>query len=218
MQHDLPQLLLQKLLLPLTELFLPLSGNNTDAAWDNATDATTSFDPRTPNEFRLATRIAIVNIRANQLAAQSADPSLPPAVAIRMSQCALSYMREADKAERRLEKLQTEGLKEEKAQPASKASQAEQPAAPAEETATQTEPPATLAKEATAQAEQPAAQSEETLPQTEPSAAQAKASVLSKTDVPAYKRLKQLRRQQKQRDREARTQAKVQGPDLPIAA
>jgi hypothetical protein len=171
MQDDLPQLLLQNLLLPLTELFLPLSGNNKDVAWDNATDATTSFDPRTPNEFRLATRIVIFNIRANQLTAQSADPSLPPAVAIRMSQCALSYIREADKAERRLEKLQTEGLEEKKTQPDSKAPQAEQSTTPAEEIVSQTEQSATPAEEAATQTEQPVAQ--------------AKAPALPHTNIPA---------------------------------
>jgi aryl-alcohol dehydrogenase-like predicted oxidoreductase len=118
-----------------------------------------------------------------------------------MSQCALSYMREGDKAERRLEKLQTEALEVTQVHLTSIAPPAEQPAAPVEETMAQTEQPAVRAEESESQTEQPAVQAEAPVP--------------PKTNIPAYKLLKQARRQQKQLDRDARMQAKAQSPALP---
>jgi hypothetical protein len=193
MQDDLPQSLLQALLLPLMKLLLPFTDDDKDAAWDAAVAATSSFAPQTIDEFRLAARIAVHNIRANQCAAKAAEPRLPPSESIRLSQCGLSYIRDADKAERRLEKLQAARLKEEQAQ-----AEFEQIPAPADDIIAQAEP------SATALAERPKA--EDPVPPT--------------TDVPAYKRLKQLRRLAKQEERDARTQAQTHGPapDLPIAA
>ena len=196
MHDDLPQNLLQALLLPLMTLLLPFTNNDKDAAWDSAIAATSSFEPKTISEFRLAARIAVHNIRANQCAAKAAEPRLPTSEAIRLSQCGLSYIRDADKAERQLEKLQAARLKEEEAQP-----EAEQIPTPAEDITVQAEPPAT------AQPEQPATPAAED-------------SVPPTATVPAYKRLKQLRRRAKQEERDARMRARTQGPapDLPVAA
>jgi hypothetical protein len=194
MHNDIPQKLLQALLRPLMTLLLPFSNDDKDAAWDDAIAATTSFEPRTILEFRLAARIAVHSIRANQCAAKAAEPRLPVSEAIRLSQCGLSYTRDADKAERQLEKLQAARLKEEQAQP-----ETEEIPTPDQDIIDQAEPPAT------AQLEQPTA-AQDPIPQT--------------ATIPAYKLLKQLRRQAKQEERDARMQAQSQGPapDVPAAA
>jgi hypothetical protein len=201
MQDDLPQALLQILALPLTKLLRPLSGDDKNAAWDNAIAATSSFSPGNANEFRLAVRIAILNIQANELAVEASAPGLPPALSIRMRQCALSYIREADKAERRLEKLQTVPIKEPK-QPMIQPQETicEAPAIPAEEPSPSAA--GTPVHDATP----------------EPHAAASAAPAA--TSIPAWKQKKLQRRLTKRLAREARMQAQalVQAAYVPLAA
>jgi hypothetical protein len=134
---DLPQGLMQAILLPLINELLPIVGNDKDVAWESAEAATMSLNPQSPIEFRLAVRIALFNIQANRLTAEANAPALTPACAIRMRLCALSYAREADKAERRLEKLQTARIKEQEQQPEPASPEAEPAITPTEQTTTQ---------------------------------------------------------------------------------
>jgi hypothetical protein len=147
---DIPEGLMQAILLPLIEELLPVVGNDKDRAWQSAEAATMSFNPQTLIEFRLAVRVALFNIQANKLTAGANAPSLTPSCAIRMRLCALSYAREADKAERRLEKLQAVRMEEEKQQPDPEGLEAEIPRTEPPEKATS---PAT--SPATAQAATP---------------------------------------------------------------
>ncbi len=137
---DIPQGLMQAILLPLINELLPIVGNDKDAAWESAEAATMSLNPQNPIEFRLAVRVALFNIQANRLTAEANAPGLTPTCAIRMSLCALSYAREADKAERRLEKLQATRMKEQKQQHAPETTAAEPAATPAPAHAEQTTP------------------------------------------------------------------------------
>ena len=120
---DLPQSLMQALLLPLIDELSPIVGHDKDAAWEAAEAATMSLNPQSVLEFRLAVRVALFNILANRLTFEANATSLTPACSIRMRQCALSYAREADKAERRLEKKQAARM--EVAEPEPKAPPAE---------------------------------------------------------------------------------------------
>jgi hypothetical protein len=151
MQDDnVPQGLMQLLLLPLIQELLPIVGNDKDAAWESAEAATMSFNPEGVIEFRLAVRVALFNIQANKLTADANAPGLTPSCAIRVRQCALSYAREADKAERRLEKLQAARVKEDQ-QPEPETTEAEQaagePAPQAQEAAAATIPAYKLLKQ-----------------------------------------------------------------------
>lgn len=196
---DLPEGLMQLLLLPLIEELLPVVGSDRDRAWQSAETATMSFNPRTLIEFRLAVRVALFNIQANKLTAEANAPGLTPSCAIRMRLCALSYAREADKAERRLEKLQAAHVKEEKQQPGPEVPKAEIPQVDA--------PPAEIPP-----AENPPAE----VPSAEPSEKATAQAVAA--PIPAYKLLKQERRLAKQRERAARmalAEALAQDSDLP---
>jgi hypothetical protein len=140
MHDDMPHLLLQNLLLPLMELLLPMSNDNQDTAWDSAIAAANSLNPTTVDEFRLAVRVSVSSIRANQCAARSMADGITPSLSIRTAQCGLAYARDADRAERQLEKLQAARLKAEQAPP--EPIQAEKPSAPPEDMETPAEQPA----------------------------------------------------------------------------
>ena len=114
MDDDIPEDLMQIILQPLIDELLPLVGNDKDRARDAAEAAAHSFDPKTGNEFRLAVRVALHNILGNRLTSDASGPDLTPACAVRMHRCALAYIREADKAERRLYQLQAERSKEDR--------------------------------------------------------------------------------------------------------
>ena len=179
---DIPEGLMQIILLPLIGELLPVVGNDQDRAWQSAEAATMSFNPQTLIEFRLAVRVALFNIQANKLTAEANAPSLTPSCAIRMRLCALSYAREADKAERRLETLQAARVEEEKQQFG--------PETPEAEPLEAEIPEAETFQAETFQAETPRAEPEPSRKATAP--------------VPAYKLLKQERRLAKQRERAAR--------------
>jgi hypothetical protein len=213
---DVPKGFIRALLVPLIDELLSFTDNDEDAAWEAAEAATMSLNPRTVNEFRLAARVALFNILGNRLTVAANAPNLTPACSIRMRHCALSYVREADKTERRLEKLQAD-------QPAGKPLVEAETAQATTIAATQTEPaatpaeaPATRTEAITTPAEAPSTQAEPTATPAEPATAQVLAA-----PIPAYKLLKQQRRLAKQQARNARLKAqadKAQDPNLPQAA
>ena len=93
---------------------LPFRGSVTQVEDREANDATAkanalklieAHDPKTVIELRLAVRIELFNISANQTISRACPSDLPPLIATRVTTGALSLIREADKAERRLEKL-----------------------------------------------------------------------------------------------------------------
>ena len=198
LNETLPEGLMQALLLPLINELLPVVGDDQDAAWEAAEAATMSFNPHTVNEFRLAVGVALYNILGNRLTAEASKPGLTPSCTIRMHRCALYYIREADKAERRLEKLQ-----------ATRTQEAEAEITRPETAATATEAPTAI--------EAPTAEA----PTAEVPTAKPRQSTAA--DIPAYKRLKQERRLARQRERDKRLKVLAeahgsQDQKLPLAA
>ena len=63
-------------------------------------------------ELRLAARIVAFNLQAGEALAQAADPEMPLNRVLRLRTGAVSLTREADKAERRLEKLREARLQD----------------------------------------------------------------------------------------------------------
>jgi hypothetical protein len=105
MLADIPQALLKVLIQPLAALLFDASDNDVKVAWENAIASVKLYAPKSETEVRLAIRTLILNIQANQAAAQASDPSTPAPQAIRTRSGAVSLIREADKAERRLNQL-----------------------------------------------------------------------------------------------------------------
>jgi hypothetical protein len=189
MPHDLPEGLLQALLLPLIDEFLSILGNDKDAAWEAAEAAVMSFNPETTNEFLLAARVAHYNILGNRLSASASASGLTPACAIRMHRCALAYIKEADKAEICLRQLQADRMATETQQPTTQQPTTHEPIP---------EPTKKPAPESvSAPAGEPAPHTARPQP-----------------EIPAYKRLKLERRLARQHARNAR----LGTPDLPLAA
>jgi hypothetical protein len=77
-----------------------------EAARKSASDAFGCYKPETELELRLAARVIGFSLQANEALAQAADPGMPLLHQIRLRSGAVSLSREADKAERRLQKLQ----------------------------------------------------------------------------------------------------------------
>jgi hypothetical protein len=202
LNETLPEGLMQALLLPLINELLPVVGDDQDAAWEAAEAATMSFNPHTVNEFRLAVGVALYNILGNRLTAEASKPGLTPSCTIRMHRCALYYIREADKAERRLEKLQAARTQEAEAE--------------AEAETTRPETAATATEAPTAIEAPPAEAPTAAVPNAKPRQSTA-------ADIPAYKRLKQERRLARQRERDERLKVLAeahgsQDQKLPLAA
>jgi hypothetical protein len=191
-EHTLPKGLLQRLLQPLVQEMLPIVGNDQDAAWESAEAATMCFNPQNVLEFRLALRIALFNIQANRFTAEASTPSLAPACAIRMARCALSYAKEADKAETKLEKLQV-ARREELTQPPETALR-------------QPEPAITPARDIVPQAS------------TAPTATTPAAPIPAYKRLKQERRLVKQRDREARLQAQAALAAGNQNPDLPLAA
>jgi outer membrane biosynthesis protein TonB len=105
-------------LYPLVLLMLPAAQDDHDAAWIAARDTILLHDPQSEAEFRLACRLAVFSIQATHAAAQASAANLSPADSIRLRSAATTLAREADKAERQLEKRQQARPQEPVPQPA----------------------------------------------------------------------------------------------------
>jgi len=102
---DLPEAFLQTILHQIALLLLRGAGGDMEAARHAAAFMLGSYAPRTETELRLAARIISFNLQAGEALAQAADPEMPLNRVLRLRTGAVSLAREADKAERRLEKL-----------------------------------------------------------------------------------------------------------------
>jgi hypothetical protein len=102
---DLPEALLQTILHQIALLLLEGAGGDMDTARQAAAGTLSTYDPRTEAELRLAARIISFSLQAGEALAQAADPEMPLARVLRLRTGAVSLSREAEKAERRLEKL-----------------------------------------------------------------------------------------------------------------
>ena len=102
---DLPEAFLQTILHQIAQLLLEGAGGDMDAARHAAAATLSAYDPQTEAELRLAARIIGFSLQAGEALAQAADPEMPLARVLRLRTGAVSLSREAEKAERRLEKL-----------------------------------------------------------------------------------------------------------------
>jgi len=113
---DLPEALFQTILHQIGSLLLRGAGGDMQAARQAAADTLRAHLPQTEQELRLAARIVAFTLQAGEALAQAANPEIPLTRAIRLRTGAVSLTREAEKAERRLEKLREarlQGLPEE---------------------------------------------------------------------------------------------------------
>ncbi len=102
---DLPEALLQTILHQVAVLLLSGARGDMDAARHAAAATLSTYDPQTEPELRLAARVISFSLQAGEALAQAADPDMPLTRVIRLRSGAVSLSREADKAERRLERL-----------------------------------------------------------------------------------------------------------------
>jgi hypothetical protein len=98
-----------------------------EAARQAAAVTLSAYDPRTEAELRLAARIVSFSLQSLEALAQAADREMPLTRVLRLRTGAVSLSREAEKAERRLEKLR-EGRAAEEAQPLPEPEVPEEPA------------------------------------------------------------------------------------------
>ena len=102
---DLPEAFLQTILHQIALLLLEGAGGDMDAARHAAAATLSAYDPQTEAEIRLAARIISFSLQAGEALAQAADLEMPLTRVLRLRTGAVSLSREAEKAERRLEKL-----------------------------------------------------------------------------------------------------------------
>src|ERR1700757_4157862 len=91
-------------------LLLEGAGGDMETARHAAAATLSTYDPQTEAELRLAARIISFSLQAGGALAQAADPEMPLTRVLRLRTGAVSLSREAEKAERRLEKLREERL------------------------------------------------------------------------------------------------------------
>ncbi|HET6607269.1 MAG TPA: hypothetical protein VFG62_11395 [Rhodopila sp.] len=108
---DLPEALFQTIIHQLAFLLLQGAGGNMEAARQAAAITLGAHMPQTEVELRLAARIVAFNLQAGEALAQAANPEMPLTRVLRLRTGAVSLAREAEKAERRLEKLREARLR-----------------------------------------------------------------------------------------------------------
>ncbi|HET6607006.1 MAG TPA: hypothetical protein VFG62_10075 [Rhodopila sp.] len=108
---DLPEALLKTILGQIATLLLDGASGDRKAAWLAAVETIRAHDPQTEQELRLAARIVAFSLQAGEALAQAADPNMPLTRVLRLRTGAVSLSREAEKAERRLEKLREARLR-----------------------------------------------------------------------------------------------------------
>jgi len=108
---DLPDALLHTILHQIAILLLRGANNDIEAARQAAAVVVGAHMPQTEQELRLAARIVAFSLQAGEALAQAANPELPLTRVIRLRTGAVSLTREAEKAERRLEKLREARLR-----------------------------------------------------------------------------------------------------------
>jgi hypothetical protein len=113
----LPAAILETILVHLGALFL-IGANDPTTARHAAAQMLAAYDPQTEDELRLAAKIVGFSFQALEALGQAAAPDLPITRILRLRSGAVSLSREAQKAERRLDQLQTARRQGISAQPA----------------------------------------------------------------------------------------------------
>ncbi len=112
---NLPEALLQTIVYQIALLLLQGAGGDIDAARKAATEILRGYAPETEAELRLAARIVGFSLQSIEALSQAANPEMPLLRVLRLRTGAVSLSREAEKAERQLEKLRanrSQGLPE----------------------------------------------------------------------------------------------------------
>jgi hypothetical protein len=107
---NLPKALLLTIVQQIGELLLHGAGGDVEVATRAAMEILVSYGTETVTEFCLAARIISCSLQAGQALAQAADPELPLNRVLRLRSGAVSLSREAEKAQRQLEKLKENRL------------------------------------------------------------------------------------------------------------
>jgi hypothetical protein len=110
---DLPEALLRTVLHQIALLLLNGAGGDMEAARQAAAVTLSAYAPRTEVELHLAARIVSFSLQSLEALAQAANPEMPLTRVLRLRTGAVSLSREAEKAERRLEKLRENRATEE---------------------------------------------------------------------------------------------------------
>ncbi len=127
---DIPEGWKKALMVPLVSLMFERTTVDGVDAWNQAIDLIRGFAPQTELEFRLAVRIAILNIQVNNASMMACHPGATLNQSIRLQANLLALSKAADTTEARLHQLQSDRRKRAQTQaeaPAPKASQAEAP-------------------------------------------------------------------------------------------
>lgn len=103
---EIHPLLLVIMIRSITVLLLDACGGDEAKATEAASQAVATLQPRNGNEFRLAARVVALNLHASHALAKAGRADTPEPQAARQRSAALAFIKEADKAERRLQLLQ----------------------------------------------------------------------------------------------------------------
>ena len=103
---EIHPILLLTMIQSITVLLLDACGGDEAKATEAASQTIATFQPRNGNEFRLAARIIALNLHASHALAKAGRAETPEPHAARQRSAALAFIKEADKAERRLQLLQ----------------------------------------------------------------------------------------------------------------
>ncbi len=105
---DLPEAFLHTIIRQIALLLFHGAGGDMEAAQKAALATIRAHAPQTEAEFRLAARIISFSLQSGEALAQAAHPEMPMLRVLRLRSGAVSLAREAQKAERQLEKLQAD--------------------------------------------------------------------------------------------------------------
>jgi hypothetical protein len=113
-----PAAILETILIRLAALFLTGAAGDMAAARHAAAQMLAAYHPETEDEVRLAANIMVFSFHAVEALSQASAPDLPITRILRLRGSAISLSRESQKAERRLDQLQTARRQGIPAQPA----------------------------------------------------------------------------------------------------
>jgi hypothetical protein len=102
----IPATVIETILARLALLFLAATNGDVTAARQAAMGTLADYQPQTPAELRLAANAVSLSLHALEALSQAALPEMPITRILRLRGGAVSLNREAEKTERRLEKLQ----------------------------------------------------------------------------------------------------------------
>jgi hypothetical protein len=134
---DIPEGWKKALMVPLVSLMFERTTVDGVDAWNQAIDLIRGFTPQTELEFRLAVRIAILNIQVNNASMMACHPGATLSQSIRLQANLLALSKAADKTEARLQQLQSDRRKRAQTQadaPAPKQASKPKPEAPQAQT------------------------------------------------------------------------------------